>query len=343
MEEASTPVRNLYIHFPFCREKCSYCALYSRAHSTAREREAYVRERVLELAGLGPFSTVYFGGGTPALCDLRPLFDSLNLASGAEFTVELHPLDVTAGLLETLCAGGVTRISMGVESLDDGTLVRMGRGYAVRDAEAAFQKVRHVFPHAGIDLIVGYPGDPCENFERLASWGVSHVSVYALQNERALQGVPSDDIVLDRLARAADVLKTLGLERYEISNFARQGEECRHNLAVWRGEDYLGLGEGACGREGLVRTLGRRSRSADAPRRVVYGREVLSPERDDIERRIFRLRTREGLDVGGHAEWHEVLQPSLAEGLLTREGDVYRLTPRGLEVCDAILSALVLV
>ena len=340
-KDARADIRNLYVHFPFCRNKCSYCALYSRARVTADEREAYVLERCRELDGLGPFSTVYFGGGTPALCDLKPLFNVLNLAKGAEFSVELHPLDATEQTLATLRDGGVTRVSMGVESLDDATLMRMGRGYTVREAEAAFQRVRRVFPHAGIDLIVGYPQDPCENLDCLASWDLSHISVYALQNERGLKNVPSDDIVLDRLARTADVLASLGLERYEISNYARPGEECRHNLAVWRGEDYIGLGEGACGREGLTRTRGRRGRPEEG-RRVVYDRETLSPERDDIERRIFRLRTREGLDIDGHPEWEEALRPSLDEGLLTRAGNIYRLTPRGMEVCDAILSSLVL-
>ena len=118
-------MRNLYVHFPFCRTKCSYCALYSRPGVGAEERAEYVR-RLAERIGKGnAFSTVYFGGGSPALCDLRPAFDALAVGPDAEFTVELHPLDVTDATLATLKAGGVNRISMGVQSLDDATLAAM--------------------------------------------------------------------------------------------------------------------------------------------------------------------------------------------------------------------------
>ena len=152
--------------------------------------------------------------------------------------------------------------------------------------------------------------------------------MYSLQNERGLKNVPDDDVVLDRLRHIAICLKAMGLERYEISNYAVPGYECRHNLAVWRGEDYIGVGDGACGRIGLKRTK--------------FGKEELvSAEFDQKERRLFRLRTREGLDSSGHPEWEPVLAKYCAEGLLTQEGTIYRLTERGTEVCDSILAELV--
>ena len=128
-------------------------------------------------------------------------------------------------------------------------------------------------------------------------------------------------------------LESMGILRYEISNYARPGRECRHNLAVWRGEDYVGLGEGACGRIGLSRT-----RSCGTRHESV---ETVSPDFDRRERRIFRLRTREGLDASGFPEWAEVLDGHLKSGLLTCEDGIYRLTPRGMEVCDTILADLV--
>ena len=324
--------RNLYVHFPFCRHKCSYCALYSRCGVTGSERNAYVRHIASLIESGASFSTVYFGGGSPALCDLRPMFDVLKVGPGTEFTVELHPLDVTDETLATLREGGVNRVSMGVQSLDDATLAAMGRGYTAHEAEAAFAKVRGVFGNAGIDLIVGYPGDPCAGWERLRDWGLSHCSVYSLQNERGLEDVPEDDVVLDRIREVASCLKDMGLERYEISNYARPGCECRHNLAVWRGEDYLGLGDGACGRIGLRRTRNFGGRHPEE--------ETVTAEQDALERRFFRLRTREGLDASGHPEWTASLAASVGEGLLTQEGESYRLTDRGTEVCDAILSDL---
>ena len=345
-------VENLYVHFPFCRRKCSYCALYSRAGVSQADRDAYVRRLAQEIGAECPtprasLRTVYFGGGSPALCDLRPILDALAVtapvredADGTvEFTVELHPLDVTEDLLKTLRDGGVNRISMGVQSLDDAILADMGRGYTVDEAERAFALVRSVFDNAGIDLIVGYPGEDKsksgveveqwrEKFFALNGWGLKHCSVYSLQNERGLKGVPDDDWTLDRLRHSAECLRAMGLERYEISNYAVPGFECRHNLAVWRGEDYIGLGDGACGRIGLKRTK--------------FGKEeTVSAEFDEKERRLFRLRTKEGLDASNHPEWGQTLQNACKQGLLTQSGSIFRLTERGTEVCDSILAELV--
>ena len=333
---------NLYVHFPFCRRKCTYCALHSRAGSTEERRANYVEDLARRAAGLhGPLSTIYFGGGSPALCDLRPLFAVLKplMAENCEFTVELHPLDVTRDALAALRAGGVNRISMGVQSLDDETLAHMGRGYTFDEAESAFALVREYFDNAGIDLIVGYPmASDGARLERLAGWGLKHCSVYSLiLEERSIlakmverQGLKltSDDEVLDRIREVSRFLKSIGLRRYEISNYAVPGFECRHNMAVWRGEDYIGLGEGAHGRIGLTRTA-----SGVA--------ETVSQETDEKERRLFRLRTIEGLDASGHPEWIKPLDKFADEGLLAKTDEVYRLTERGSEVCDSILAELV--
>jgi len=330
---------NLYVHFPFCRRKCTYCALRSRAGSSPESRAEYVSRLIKDVPSV-PLDTVYFGGGSPALCDLRPLFKALapHLSPSCEFTVELHPLDVRRETLEALRDGGVNRISMGVQSLDDATLLRMGRGYTVDEAERAFALVRERFDNAGIDLIVGYPGDPCEvaAAESLAGWGLRHCSVYslileersALARQAAKLKFPTDDETMDGIRRISRFLRSIGLARYEISNYAEPGFECRHNMAVWRGEDYIGLGEGAHGRLGLVRTESGRS-------------TTVSPEEDEKERRLFRLRTAEGLDATGRPEWAETLDVFAAKGLLAKNGAVYVLTERGTEVCDSILAELV--
>ena len=152
--------------------------------------------------------------------------------------------------------------------------------------------------------------------------------MYSLQNERGLKNVPDDDVVMDRLRHIAACLGEMGLERYEISNYAVPGFECRHNLAVWRGEDYIGLGDGACGRVGLMRTK--------------FGKEeMVSADFDGKERRLFRLRTREGLDASEHPEWEAILEKHVEAGLLAQSGPIYRLTERGTEVCDSILAELV--
>jgi len=332
---------NLYVHFPFCRSRCSYCSLYSRTGASAADRAAYVARIAGDIArtfgsrGAKTLSTVYFGGGSPALCDLAPLKGALAplLGEDTEFTVELHPLDVTSAKLDELMSIGANRISMGVQSLDDGVLRAMGRGYAAADAARAFALAKSRFGNAGVDLIVGYPGDSVNWLGSLRDWGLAHCSAYSLQNERGLKGVPDDDAVLDRIRAVAAFLKALGLERYEISNYALPGFECRHNFAVWRGEDYIGLGEGACGREGLRRT------------RVTKGgceTSEATPEEDLKERTLFRLRTRDGIDPARFPEWTPVLDGFAAEGLLEKQsGPVYLLTERGTEVCDSILAELV--
>jgi oxygen-independent coproporphyrinogen-3 oxidase len=338
---------NLYIHFPFCRRKCSYCALYSRVGSSADARRQYIESIRAALGSLRAEqrTTIYFGGGSPALCDLAPLRDALLALSdpaSPEFTVELHPLDVTSTKLDELKSIGVNRISMGVQSLDDATLRAMGRGYTADDAARAFALVKSRFDNAGIDLILGYPGDPTTtNAEALlaplANWGLRHCSVYSLQNERGLKNVPDDDTVLDGIRAASRFLKSIGLSRYEISNYAAPGFECRHNLAVWRGEDYIGLGDGAYGRLGLVRT---RNWWGQSP-----AFETVSEENDEKERIIFRLRTVDGLDASRHPEWIPALERFVGDGLLRRKNNtdhpVYALTERGTEVCDAILEEII--
>jgi oxygen-independent coproporphyrinogen-3 oxidase len=303
----------------------------------------------LSVEGFAPeLSTVYFGGGSPALCDLRPLLKALasRLGERSEFTVELHPLDVNAQTLSMLKDGGVNRISMGVQSLDDGILAEMGRGYSFYEAEKAFALVKEYFDNAGIDLIVGYPGENAAltpRHARLAKWGLTHCSVYSLMVEEKTRlwksvqcggtTVPDDDTVMNRLRIVAAFLSDIGLERYEISNYAVRGFECRHNLSVWRGEDYVGLGEGACGRMGRLRTCNWRFPGESV--------EELSPEQDKKERAIFSLRTREGLDASRFPRWVPALDRFAGEGLLEKDGCVYRLTYRGREVCDTILAEIV--
>ena len=352
---------NLYVHLPFCRRECAYCALHSRAGASPAARAAYVARLVDDLRARPagpPWRTVYFGGGTPALCDLSPLFAALRewgMAPDAEFTVELHPADVTPPLLERLAAGGVNRVSMGLQSFDDATLAAMGRGVSAASAARAFMDVRRVFPNAGFDLIAGYPdAAPLaaalpEMLERLRP---AHVSLYSLIREphtrldrdvrQGRLALPSDDAALGEIAAAARILSAAGLTRYEISSYALPGKACRHNRAVWRGEDYVGLGEGAHGREGLVRTVGGKDG---------YRRETLAPRADALERALFTLRTDEGFDPDATIRRHPVLEPCRArwldelafaerQGLTMRKGTAHVLTSRGMEVCDSVIAAL---
>lgn len=358
---------NLYVHFPFCRRKCAYCALLSRAGTSLAARAGYVQRLVDEVrtrATAAPvvFETVYFGGGTPALCDLRPLFDALrpHLAATVEFTVELHPQDATDAVFAMLRDGGVNRISLGVQSLDDAALMAMGRLHTADEAEAAFRRVRAAgFANAGVDLIAGWPGTDAamwrQTLARVVDWGIDHASVYTLIREPNTQldrfvrsgrvALPDDAAALAQVDAARDVLAAAGLMRYEVSNYARSGRVCRHNVAVWHGEDYWGLGEGAHGREGVRRTVGTRNG---------YSTETRDAASDALERALFAFRLpQEGLDLAEAVRrwpvlaarlpgWRRTLAAFVETGVARQLApDRFALTGRGLEVCDAVLAELI--
>lgn len=284
----------------------------------------------MALHAKGNYATVYFGGGSPALCDLTPI---LKVITADEFTVELHPLDVTEDTLKKLFDNGVNRISMGVQSLDELTLEKMGRMYTPLEAAKAFEMVKKHFTNAGVDIILGYPCDNAKWFNELKSWDLNHCSVYSLQNERNLKDTFDDDTVLDMIKNASESLKDIGLERYEISNYSKPGFECRHNLAVWLGEDYIGLGEGAYGREGLLRTKNKGTKLEES--------QLVKTEDDKKERTLFSLRTKYGLDTKDYPNWRKLLDDFVIEGLVRKNNNTYYLTERGTEVCDSIIAELI--
>lgn len=377
---------HLYIHVPFCDGKCHYCGFYSvmvSPHLTSLYRELPARELARLLSDLpeaadGPVRTVYFGGGTPALlgCEgLQALKESLDailpLKAVTEWTVELNPASVTPDLIRTLRSLGVNRASIGVQSFDDATLARIGRRHSAATALRAIRLAQDLgFENTGIDLIAGLPGVGArewgETLSRTASLGLKHVSVYALSLEpgtrlahQAAEGlaVPDEQAQLEALAQAEGALGQAGFARYEISNYAQPGYECQHNLGVWRGNDYLGLGPAAASRVGrerwtnsedLADYIDALKRSALPPRQA----ETLSPADDAVERAVYALRLSEGLDPREAAErfpalrdavgrWEERLERLAGQGIAERGASRrWRLTERGREVCDAVVREL---
>lgn len=377
----------VYLHIPFCRSKCAYCALHSFA---GRERliAPYVAALQQEIRCVGAgqrVDTVYFGGGTPSLLApaqvgalLETCAAAFSLADGAEITMEAHPATVDAAYLRDVRAAGVNRLSFGVESGHDDTLRRMGRTHTVAQAQQAVAWARAAgFDNVGVDLIYGLPGDTRARWRstlaRALAWSPDHVSAYALAVEpgtplarRVAAGqerVGDGDLMAALYALAGAALAGVGLQQYELSNWARPGKVCRHNVNVWRGGAYYGLGAGAHGYVAGVRyaVVGDLETYLDRMRAGQPGAPGLSPAvgeahrlsaREMMEEAMFlglRL-TAEGVPAGrfaarfGRGLW-EVFGAELAElialGLLEQHGDAVRLTPRARLVSNQVFVRFV--
>ena len=361
---------NLYVHVPFCVSKCRYCAFHSETGAAAASVAAFpgliARELALRAPGTPP-TTLYVGGGTPSILGadgFRALAASLpDPAPGAEFTVELNPADVDASFADALRAAGVTRASLGAQAFDDVALRFLGRRHTAADTLAAVSTLRHAgFDNVSLDLIAAVPGFEGASFRRSLERAVAleprHLSVYALTVEEGTPlaadvragrvTMPSDDATLDALAEAEAVLARAGYRRYEISNYALPGFECRHNLAVWQGEDYVGLGPAAASRQGLVRRTNRPDSAVWAAALAAglpppADQEALSPEEDEHERFITGLRLAAGVRPDSATELGRarlaVCERLERLGLLAHlPADAYSLTSRGREVADAVMA-----
>ena len=257
---------NYYFHVPFCASKCGYCAFYSLPGAGEGRIDAYLDHLEKSFVPCGAAETLYIGGGTPTLLSekqlerfFRFLRSRLEFAPGAEISCEANPETLTPGKV-ALLRENITRLSMGVQSFDAGVRKNIGRVCSDAALDKALAMVQSAaFPHWNMDLIFALPGQKDKDFfagvERAVEAGADHISCYALTaEENALLKLPEDD---DKAAfllpQIVDFLAERGIMRYEISNFARPGCECRHNVNVWRGGLLSGTGPTACGFDGTDR------------------------------------------------------------------------------------------
>ncbi|MEK7216577.1 MAG: radical SAM family heme chaperone HemW, partial [Chloroflexota bacterium] len=268
------PPLSIYIHVPFCQRKCHYCDFNTYAgidHLIPPYVDALLTE-VRNWAGLAEghrVTTVFLGGGTPSLlsgAQMQAVLDacrtSFSLVPGPEITIEANPGTVSPGKLEQYQKAGVNRISFGAQSFDPGELAWLGRIHSeAQVAEAVAQARQAGFQRLNLDLIYGLPGQSTARWEanvgQALSLGPEHLSLYALSVEEGtpLAGwvasgrtpEPDPDVAADHYLAADAMLSAAGFDNYEISNWARPGEACRHNLTYWENRPYLGLGAGAHG------------------------------------------------------------------------------------------------
>jgi oxygen-independent coproporphyrinogen-3 oxidase len=361
-------VRHLYIHIPFCLQICPYCSFYKDLAGPGKADplvDAIVREAELFGSRMAP-RTVFIGGGTPtalSVSQLERLFaglrEHLNLTAVEEFTIEMNPATVTARKANLLRGSGVNRVSMGVQSWDAELLKLLGRVHDAEQVRRSFQILRAAgYDNLNLDLIYGIPG------QTLAQWEDSlqatmelapeHISAYCLTYEedteffeRMTKGEFREDTESDAsfFERGVELLSSGGYAQYEISNYAKPGHACRHNLAYWEGADYLGLGPSAWSTVGDRRwqnlpDTAAYVRGIQAGVRPLNSEEILPAATREAEKIAFGLRMNAGVDPARLAEKHELVTGLRREGLLEDHGPRVRLTPRGRLLADEIAAEL---
>ena len=362
----------LYVHVPFCASTCDFCAFY-QIMPTAGDIQCFLQGVADEAALVdwtGPVSTVFWGGGTPGLLAARDLLRLARLVSDRtggtprEWTVELAPASVTAARLSALRDSGVTRISLGIQSFQPRWLDALGRKHTREQAYRAYERIRKAgFANVNLDLMFALPGQTEEEWvsdvESAAALAPEHLSTYCLTFEedtalwvRLSQGAVRLDPEKEALLYETtwDRLGALGYEQYEISNFARPGFACLHNLNTWRMQDWIGIGPSAASQQGGLRgsnppDLALWLSDVAGGRRMARDRRELSQASLAEDALVFGLRMNRGVDLAvwrlrcPDARWRE-LEYSLArlagEGLVEQDGGIARLTRRGRLLADAV-------
>ena len=367
----------LYIHIPFCKSKCIYCDFYSLPRAEDR-MDRYVSALCRQLAEIAQRTTahtvdsVYLGGGTPSYLGekrlrriLKTVKKHYHLSRDAEITLEANP--DSAGdwrALRSLRRAGMNRLSLGVQSADDGLLRTLGRPHTFAQAEEAAAAARRArIRNLSLDLIYGLPGQDLtgwkDTLERAAALEPEHLSCYGLKVEEGTplwdmqekMDLPDDDAQADMYLWTVERLEALGYEQYEISNFARPGRASRHNMKYWTLCEYAGFGPGAHSdlgdvRYAYLRSLDTYCAGVEAGVSVLESSEHIPPRERDIEYVMLGLRLTQGISRQEFenryrlpfAPIQSVLERFRATGHAALAGGRWRLTPEGFLVSNQIIG-----
>ncbi len=369
----------LYIHIPFCRSKCDYCDFYSLAGREDRmdDYQKALTAQIMESAPSAKgytVNSVYIGGGTPTwygekrLCELLHLLRKrFRIAKDAEITLEANPDSADPKALRALCRAGVNRLSLGMQSADDGELRDIHRPHTfeqVSDAVTAARKAK--IKNLNLDLIYGLPGQSMDSWknsvEQALALAPEHLSCYGLSGEEgtALYGrvergerLPDDDEQAQRYLWMVERLAQAGYEQYEVSNFAKAGCQSRHNLKYWMGLEYMGFGAaahsdfGGC-RYSYVRDLDGYIRGVLEGDKLLDQSELIPPRERGSEYLMLRLRTTHGIEEWEYRrEYYMNFDPIAAKlseyeqkGWAVRTGRRWRFTPEGFLLSNRLIGEL---
>ncbi|KEJ90653.1 radical SAM family heme chaperone HemW [Sulfitobacter donghicola] len=322
----------IYIHWPFCEAKCPYCDFnshVSRSIDQAAWKAAYLSELkryAIETSGR-TVTSVFFGGGTPSLMDPETVADVIAeikrlwpTANDLEITLEANPGSVEAGRFVAYRDGGVSRISMGIQALNDTDLKRLGRIHTVSEALAAFDIARNTFERVSFDLMYARQNQTLRDWEaelkQALTLSIDHLSLYQLTIEDGtafgdryalgkLKGLPDEDLGADMFDLTQDICGSAGMPAYEVSNHASDSAQSRHNLIYWRYGDYLGIGPGAHGRltingsrhATICYSNPKRWLDAVAKEQPEQSRETLLKSDEATEFLLMGMRLRDGIDL----------------------------------------------
>ena len=367
----------LYVHVPFCATSCDFCAFY-QIRPTAESVRGFVRALAAEarlVAWRGAPATVFWGGGTPGLlsqADLGRVAEIVRTVPGGaaprEWTVEMAPASVTRERLAVLRSAGVTRVSLGVQSFRPALLEALGRAHTREQAHRAYERIRAAgFASVNIDLMFALPGQSAPDWDADVAEAVSlapdHISTYCLtfeEDTRLWVKLSQGRVRADPEAEAAmyertwDQLGAAGYAQYEISNFAKRGHACLHNINTWAMGEWVGLGPSAASqyrgwRASNVADLAEWSGGVARGERATQERTPLTPELLAEDGLVFGLRMNAGVDMRAlrarcpGAPWDrvgELIDRLAAEGLVARAGPRVRLEHRGRLLADAIGSEI---
>lgn len=379
----SPPGFAVYVHWPFCLSKCPYCDFNSHVRHGGIDEARFVRAYAAEIAATAmrvpgrTVSTIFFGGGTPSLMQpgsLAAVLDAIaqrwTIAGDAEITIEANPTSVEAERFRGFRSAGVNRVSLGVQALDDAALAALGRMHSVDEALAAVAVARSAFERYSFDLIYARPGQTPAQWRaelgRAIAEAAGHLSLYQLTIEpdtpfEALYragklAIPDDGAARDLYEVTQEICDQAGLPAYEVSNHARRGEECRHNLVYWRYGEYAGIGPGAHGR---LDVAGKRYATAAEKRPeawlalveangdgLVENEALLRAEQAD-EFLLMGLRLAEGIDprryarIAGRPLDLSRMADLMGYGLVEMTpGGRLRVTRSGVPVLDAVVADL---
>lgn len=378
----------LYVHWPFCRSKCPYCDFNSHVRESV-DQSAWAAALVAELrfyaarVGRRSLSSIFFGGGTPSLmppATVARVIDAANahfvFQPDIEITLEANPTSVEAAKFVGFSAAGVNRLSLGVQSLDPAALKFLGREHDVTEALQAVELAVRYFPRYSFDLIYARPNQTLNDWQAelqsALQYAGGHISLYQLTielntafhhayyQEKTFQ-IPDEEQAAALYRLTADILAAHGLSAYEVSNYAKSGEESRHNLAYWLSQDYLGIGPGAHGRFVPAGQMARvATQNIKSPERWLEQvcrqacglevEDVLTPQQCREEWVMMGLRLTQGLEKACGVEqlgmeFDDIISPRkrefyLREGLLEETPTHLRASERGMLLLNSLTAEL---